>query len=99
MKKLILVLISMTFLYSCAARDYTYYMNDSYEDLCVSYLTAADYNIHQPARKKAIQVRNLDCTKYVDLARLKIEKEERDSKIFENDTKVCNKVGNTIICQ
>ena len=90
--------MASSFLFSCASRDYTYYMDYSEEELCVDYLVLPDFNIHQSPRKKAIQVRNLDCKKYVDLARLEMEKEERDSKIFEDNTIVCNKIGNTTIC-
>ena len=98
-KNLIILLFTFTFVLSCAARDYTYYMNYSEEDLCVDYLILPDFNIHQESRKKAINVRGIDCNKYIDLVRLKLEKEKRDSEIFEDDTVVCTKIGNTVICQ
>ena len=98
MKKLILLLIAMAYLYSCAPVDYTYYNNYSDEDLCVSYLTAASYNVHQPARKQQIEMRKLDCTKYVDLARLKMEKEAREDEMWDSNQTICHKVGNNIIC-
>ena len=54
---------------------WTHYDNYSDEDLCVGYLLMDNDNIHKPSRKKAADMRNLDCLKYVDLARLELEKE------------------------
>jgi len=99
MKKLVLFIISLFFLYSCTPKDYTYYDNYSDAEICVSYLTNAEYNLHQSSRLKQIESRNLDCTKYVDLARLKMEKEARDENIFGSSSQtICQKVGNTIVC-
>ena len=64
----------------------------------MEYLTK-DGNFYQDSRKEQIQSRNLDCTKYVDLARLELEKKAREEASYRRPSQtVCNTIGNTVIC-
>ena len=66
--------------------------------LCMSFLTTSNENIWQDEKEDVIQKRNIDCSPYVEEARLYIEKDKLDLGDTSSRT-VCTRIGETIICQ
>jgi hypothetical protein len=56
------------------------YMRTSEQKLCMDYLSFPSYNIHQPAREEAIQIRGINCAPYAGAAGARI----RANQNFEN---------------
>jgi len=82
MKTAVALLISIA-LIGCAAVP-SDYANTDEMTLCVSYLTLPSNNIHHPARAAAISSRGINCNKYIEVARLRLEQERLKSEAFEN---------------
>ena len=67
MKKIFL--LAFLFLTACGAN----YMQQSEQQLCMDYMTLPSYNVNQSAREQALYSRNIDCNRYVNAARARIE--------------------------
>ena len=52
------------------------YDNQPEMQLCVDYMSLPDINIWQSDRAAAIQRRGIDCSPYIDMARLKSQRDD-----------------------
>ncbi len=82
--KLILIFLTVLMLNSCSSystwreSNIEKYDNMSARALCMSFLTTSNENIWQDEKEDVIQKRNIDCSPYVEEARLYIEKDKLD---------------------
>ena len=76
-------------------------MNINEKDLCVNYLTAGKLNVNKDPMAQAIITREIDCTKYVDLARFELEKKTTirlGHLIKQKKTVTCQQLGKFLTC-
>tara|TARA_A100001015_G_scaffold291115_1_gene364899 strand:- start:1045 stop:1239 length:195 start_codon:yes stop_codon:yes gene_type:complete len=64
----------------------------------MSFLTKGNDNIWQDEREDVIQKRGIDCSPYIEEARLYIEKEKLEQGETSSRT-ICTRIGETIICR
>ncbi len=101
MKILFTIFSALIFIISCTPNHYTAYMNINEKDLCVNYLTAGKLNVNKDPMAQAIITREIDCTKYVDLARFELEKKQQsdwDTSSSRKKTVTCQQLGKFLTC-
>ena len=70
------------------------YDNQPEMQLCVDYLSLPDINIWQSDRAAAIQRRGIDCSPYIDMARLKSQRDDAFQQTLQ-DLSTLNSNQNT----
>ena len=94
MRLIIIVTLASFSLYSCGGMEawresnIEKYQQMSPKKLCLSYLTAHTDNIWQDERNDVIEQRNIDCSPYIEEARLIIEKKKNEEESSNSNTNV-----------